>query len=85
MSCCDDHQIASEDYNLLLQINNEQIRCLNAVNPEQTKSIFRPWHHRFDVEPILVSDADEQLIIHIPLFLFYLDLPAKLNSSLLVF
>lgn len=64
-NCCD-HDVAAEDYNLMLQIDHEHIRCLNTENELDAPKIFRPFHHRLDQDPLLKSDADEQLILFIP-------------------
>ncbi|KAI8871861.1 DUF1000-domain-containing protein [Ramicandelaber brevisporus] len=52
---------------LLPIVDLDHIRCLNEQTPNSARAVFKPWHLRYDPDPILESDADEQLLIHIPL------------------
>jgi len=55
------------------QIDFDGIRVLNeSVSGSGRAIIHKTWAQRLDPSPELESDADEQLIIHIPLVLFFL-------------
>lgn len=70
----DDHGDASEqEYRLtpekLLyeQIDFSKVATLNEEEPRSGEGILRKtWSQRLDSEPVLESDADEQLLMHIP-------------------
>ncbi|KAK9469081.1 galactose-binding domain-like protein [Lipomyces arxii] len=47
-------------------IQHDQIWTLNECEPNQGRDIIKPWNERFDTTKYLESDADEQLIMHIP-------------------
>ncbi|SPO23661.1 uncharacterized protein UTRI_03813_B [Ustilago trichophora] len=51
---------------LYSSIDRDRILTLNETVPGSGASIFKPWDRRLDPLPELVSDADDQLIIHIP-------------------
>lgn len=72
-SCGDEHHDHDHDgpdrgdeYTLYTQIDTEALQCLNEANPGSIKKIFKPHDSRFDQTLYTESDADEQLIIHIP-------------------
>ena len=49
------------------QIDFGQVRTLNEIDPDSGRSIIeKPWAQRLDPEPLLTSDADEQLLIFVP-------------------
>ncbi|KAL8739022.1 MAG: hypothetical protein Q9181_000304 [Wetmoreana brouardii] len=49
------------------QINFESIRTLNESEPDQgAKVVEKTWPMRLDPEPMLESDADEQLLMFVP-------------------
>ena len=53
--------------NLYKKINFEGIRTLNEAENGSGKAIVRKtWDERLNDQPILESDADEQLLMHIP-------------------
>ncbi|ORZ37724.1 galactose-binding domain-like protein [Catenaria anguillulae PL171] len=54
------------EYSLWRYINIDQIRCLNEQVEGSAKKVFRPWEERLDEDKYVESDADEQLLIHIP-------------------
>ncbi|KIV78802.1 hypothetical protein PV11_06412 [Exophiala sideris] len=53
--------------NLYKQINFESIITLNEAEPRSGAAIVqKTWDERLNEQPILESDADEQLLMHIP-------------------
>ncbi|KAL8929351.1 MAG: hypothetical protein Q9172_000524 [Xanthocarpia lactea] len=49
------------------QIDFESIRTLNESEPDQgAKVVEKTWPQRLNAEPMLQSDADEQLLIFVP-------------------
>ncbi|TKA49334.1 hypothetical protein B0A49_05413, partial [Cryomyces minteri] len=49
------------------QIDFDKIVTLNEEEPQSGKAITKKtWAERLDSEPELTSDADEQLLMHIP-------------------
>lgn len=72
--CCGDedghdHELdgpEGEKYTLYQQIDLDHIICLNEEENGSAKKVFKPWVDRFTETPFVVSDSDEQLIIHIP-------------------
>lgn len=62
---------------LYTQINFDGIRTLNEANAGSGRKIVeKTWAQRLDPEPQVESDADEQLIIHVPwVYLLLYSLP----------
>lgn len=57
----------SGDQDLLFtSIDRDRILTLNESTPGSGASIVKPWDRRLDPLPELISDADDQLIIHVP-------------------
>lgn len=53
--------------NLYQQINFEAIRTLNETESQSGAGIVqKTWDERLNDTPVLESDADEQLLMHIP-------------------
>lgn len=49
------------------QIDFESIRTLNESEPDQgAKVVEKTWPQRLNAEPMLQSDADEQLLMFVP-------------------
>lgn len=49
------------------QIDFESIRTLNESESDQgAKIVEKPWPQRLNPEPMLESDADEQLLMFVP-------------------
>jgi hypothetical protein len=72
-----DHAHGSHDHsndvtpalqNLLYQqIDTSQVTCLNEDAPNAGRDVLqKTWSQRLDAEPELRSDADEQLLLHVP-------------------
>ena len=54
-------------YSLYQHINFDDITTLNESELDSGQGIVKKtWAERFDEQPELESDADEQLIMHIP-------------------
>ena len=52
---------------LYQQIDFDRIETLNEVQPQSGQSILKKtWQERLETEPELESDADEQLLMHVP-------------------
>ncbi|ODV91597.1 hypothetical protein CANCADRAFT_14396, partial [Tortispora caseinolytica NRRL Y-17796] len=65
----DDHGLEGSQAgakNLYAQIDVEHVRALNEAVPDTAKKIIRPYSERLSTDPVLQSDADEQLLITIP-------------------
>ena len=53
--------------NLYKQINFDSITTLNEAEPRSGGAVVhKTWAERLNEEPILQSDADEQLLMHVP-------------------
>ncbi|GAA6049627.1 hypothetical protein JCM3770_005042 [Rhodotorula araucariae] len=68
-SCGDEdaHVLLDGTLNFLYQhIDRDQVVALNAEEGRGGKVVIRPWDQRNQEEEWLESDADEQLILHIP-------------------
>jgi hypothetical protein len=46
-------------------IEPDTATALNTTRPTDTLGIFKPFAHRLDNEPELISDADEEIIVSI--------------------
>ncbi len=52
---------------LYSQIDFDQISVLNERDPGSGKAVVRKtWAERLEPQPVLVSDADEQVLISVP-------------------
>ena len=56
---------ASEGLSLFSVIHTDGVVGLNEEVDGSAKGVFKPYEDRFD-DPVLVSDADAQLIVHVP-------------------
>ncbi|KAI9222286.1 PITH domain-containing protein [Blastocladiella britannica] len=54
------------EFSLWQYINLDHIRALNETRPGSARDVFRPWDERLIEDRFIESDADEQLLIHIP-------------------
>lgn len=68
-------QCGDEDAHVLLEgelahlyqhIDRDNVIALNAEDGKEGKMVIRPWDERNQEDEWLESDADEQLILHIP-------------------
>ena len=49
------------------QIDFPKVNTFNEASPRSgTKILQKTWAERLSIEPELVSDADEQLLMHVP-------------------
>lgn len=70
----------SQAQNLHLKIQHSHVTALNMENPpSDLPELFRSPEHRYDLNPVISSDADEQIIIHVP----FLSGAVKLYSVIL--
>jgi hypothetical protein len=54
-------------YSLYQHINFDDITTLNEAEANSGKAIIKKtWEERLDDQPELQSDADEQLLVHVP-------------------
>ncbi|KAL7752813.1 hypothetical protein RI367_001816 [Sorochytrium milnesiophthora] len=44
----------------------DNVRCLNESEEGAGTSVLKPWEERMDTAKVVESDADEQLILHVP-------------------
>ncbi|KIV99196.1 uncharacterized protein PV09_09147 [Verruconis gallopava] len=52
---------------LYQQIDTSKVTCLNEAVPQSGRAVLqKTWAQRFDPEPELRSDADEQLLLYVP-------------------
>lgn len=65
-----DHSPPPEDTNqvqsLYQKVRTSAVRALNEETPGSAAKIIRPWNERFNIDPELRSDSDEQIILHVP-------------------
>lgn len=77
------HEAPSETYSSQLlnsKIDTSQVVCLNLQNsPDEISKLFKDSSLRYQLKPVIKSDADEQLILHIP----FLNGSVKLHSVIL--
>ncbi|EST05301.1 PITH domain protein [Kalmanozyma brasiliensis GHG001] len=65
----DDSHVAPDagDQDLLFtSIDRDRVLTLNESTPGSGAAIIKTWDRRLDAEPSCISDADDQLILHIP-------------------
>ncbi|KAI8354156.1 galactose-binding domain-like protein [Blakeslea trispora] len=62
----DDLPESGEQFLLYSKIDIDNVRCLNEAESNSGKKVIRPWNERMDDDKFLESDADEQLIVHVP-------------------
>lgn len=64
------------------QIDFSAINTLNETEPRSgSKVVQKTWTDRLDPEPELKSDADEQLLMHIPYIFSYIETQHMLIAS----
>ncbi|KAK9451257.1 galactose-binding domain-like protein [Limtongia smithiae] len=56
----------SDAQSLYNRIYHDQIWTMNESEPDAGRDVVKPWAERYDTTKILTSDADEQVILHIP-------------------
>jgi hypothetical protein len=63
-----DHDLPTDEYgpSLLDHIQLSSVRCLNEATAGSAVKIFKPIRNREDESDFLESDADEELILHVP-------------------
>ncbi|KAJ3029695.1 PITH domain-containing protein 1 [Rhizophlyctis rosea] len=54
------------EFTLYQQVDIDRVRCLNESENGAAKTVFKSWEEREDRTQFVESDADEQLIIHVP-------------------
>ena len=58
-----DPQFPDDDWNLYSMLDPEGTTALNATRPGDCLGVFRPFVRRLEAEPLLLSDADHELIV----------------------
>lgn len=54
-------------YSLYQHVDFDKVVTLNATNENDGRAVIRKtWAERLDEQPELVSDTDEQLLLHVP-------------------
>mmetsp|Transcript_17830 Transcript_17830/g.50214 ORF Transcript_17830/g.50214 Transcript_17830/m.50214 type:complete len:213 (+) Transcript_17830:48-686(+) len=61
-----DEQNAREQFSLFEYVDTTKVFCLNEMVDGSAVRVFKPYARRTDKTEYVESDADEQLIIHIP-------------------
>jgi len=56
-------QYPDDNWNLYQHI--DRVEALNATVPRDAGGIFKPFARRLEVEPFIVSDSDEELLIKV--------------------
>jgi len=54
------------EYSLFNRIDKENLTCLNERRDGSGKDIFKPWEQRLNMDTIVESDVDEELLFNIP-------------------
>ena len=57
---------SSDIFGLYSNINSEKLICLNELEPDSGKKVFRAWDDREDQSKFVLSDVDEELLFNIP-------------------
>lgn len=58
-----DPEFPDDDWNLYSMLDPQATTALNVTNPRDTIGIFKPHARRLTAEPMLISDADAQIIV----------------------
>nr|CAB3264899.1 PITH domain-containing protein 1 [Phallusia mammillata] len=65
-----DHSHEQEDqsaqFSLYIKINLSRVECLNELEENSGKSVFKPWDERLNHDKFVESDADPELLFNIP-------------------
>jgi len=62
----DDSPEMGVEYSLYTKIDKENLTCLNERQDGSGKDIFKPWEERLNMDKIVESDVDEELLFNIP-------------------
>ena len=58
-----DPEFPEDDWNLYSMLDPDTTTALNATRPGDCIGVFRPFARRLEPEPVLLSDADHELIV----------------------
>lgn len=58
-----DPEFPNDDWNLYSMLDPALTTALNATRPGDTVGIFRPFVRRLEPAPVLISDADEEMLV----------------------
>lgn len=58
-----DPEYPDDNWNLYSMIEVDTATALNTTRPNDTRGIFKPFAHRLDNEPELISQSDEEIIV----------------------
>ena len=64
-----DHSLDGDrgsEFSLYNQVDVDNTRCLNEADKGSIKNVFKSWDRRLDMTKVCSSDADQELLIHIP-------------------
>jgi hypothetical protein len=54
------------EYSLFSRIDKNNLTCLNERRDGSGKEIFKPWEERLNMNTVVESDVDEELLFNIP-------------------
>jgi len=57
----------SDQFSLFLKIHMDRLECLNEMEQDSGKTVFKPWDERLDTTKFVESDEDDpELLFNIP-------------------
>jgi len=62
----DDSPELGIQYSLHQKIDVDRVQCLNELEEDSGKYVFKPWEDRLNNDKVVESDADEELLFNIP-------------------
>ena len=56
-------EFPDDNWNLYSMLDTTTVTALNVTRPADAVGIFKPFVHRLSIEPELISDSDEEIIV----------------------